>query len=172
MFGGNYPQLMAQYNRWMNQRLYEACATLDETARRAPRGAFFGSIHATLEHILWGDRAWLARFNGKTYPAAPLGQPMFETFEALRTERVLMDQDFIDWAADVTDAWLAEPMTWTSKLYGFTQTHPRWVQVVQMFNHQTHHRGQVTTLINQLGVDMGVTDVPLTPVLLEDAPGP
>jgi uncharacterized damage-inducible protein DinB len=61
---------------------------------------------------------------------------------------------------------LAEPMTWTSRLYGFTQTQPRWVQVVQMFNHQTHHRGQVHALLTQIGIDPGPTDVPLTPVLV------
>jgi uncharacterized damage-inducible protein DinB len=57
-------------------------------------------------------------------------------------------------------------MTWTSRLYGFTQTQPRWVQVVQMFNHQTHHRGQVHALLTQIGIDPGPTDVPLTPVLV------
>jgi uncharacterized damage-inducible protein DinB len=56
-------------------------------------------------------------------------------------------------------------MTWQSRLYGFTQTQPRWVLVTQMFNHQTHHRGQLHTLLTQLGVDVGPTDVPLSPVL-------
>jgi uncharacterized damage-inducible protein DinB len=165
MFEGNYPQLMAEYNRWMNERLYEACAGLSDEERTCDLGAFFKSIHGTLEHLVWGDRIWLARFNGKTYPASTVGEPMYDDFEELRSARRYMDNEILEWAKTTTPEYLAEPMTWSSKLYKFTQTHPRWVQIVQMFNHQTHHRGQVTTLLKQLGVDPGVTDVPLTPVL-------
>ncbi|MEW9900123.1 DinB family protein [Chitinivorax sp. PXF-14] len=170
MFAGNYPQLMAEYNRWMNEKLYAACAQLDDTVRKADRSAFFGSIHNTLDHLLWGDGVWLTRFDGNTYPSGPFGQPLYEDFEQLQRARAEMDQAIIAWARQVDQAWLDQPMTWSSKLYGFTQTHPRWVQVVQMFNHQTHHRGQITTLLNQLGIDVGITDVPMLPIL-NDMPG-
>jgi uncharacterized damage-inducible protein DinB len=76
-----------------------------------------------------------------------------------------MDDDILVWARAVTPETLAEPMTWTSRMYGFTQTHPRWVQVVQMFNHQTHHRGQVHALLTAAGVDVGPTDLPVLPLL-------
>ncbi|MBI3574063.1 MAG: damage-inducible protein DinB [Gammaproteobacteria bacterium] len=165
MFTGTYPQLMAEYNRWMNQRLYAVCAGLSDEERKRDRGAFFKSVHGTLDHILWGDRAWLARFNGKTYDTGPVGQLLCEDFPKLRAARAEMDDEIHAWARDVTPEWLAAPMTWTSKLYGFTQTQPRWVLVTQMFNHQTHHRGQVTTLLKQMGIDPGVTDIPLLPLL-------
>ena len=167
MFGGTYALLMAEYNAWMNGKTYEGCARLSDEERKRDRGAFFKSIHRTLNHLVWGDRAWLARFNGKTYgPPGPFaGTDLYDDFEALRAARGEMDQEILTWARGVTQAQLDEPMTWTSKVYGFTQTHPRWVQVVQMFNHQTHHRGQVHAMLTAAGVDIGATDVPLLPIL-------
>lgn len=76
-----------------------------------------------------------------------------------------MDQRLILWADGLSFEWLQEPVTWTSQMYGFTQTIPRWVQVQHLFNHQTHHRGQVGTLLKQLGVDVGITDIPMLPML-------
>jgi uncharacterized damage-inducible protein DinB len=160
MFTGTYALLMAEYNGWMNEKIYAGCTKLSDQERKRDRGAFFKSIHATLNHLLWGDRAWLSRFNGKSYPTA-----LPEDFEELRTARIAMDEEILTWARAVTPEALAEPMTWTSKMYGFTQTHPRWVQVVQMFNHQTHHRGQVHTMLTAAGLDVGATDVPMLPIL-------
>ncbi len=165
MFTGSYPALMADYNKWMNERMYAAAATLSDEDRKRDRGAFFKSIHGTLNHLVWGDRAWFGRLSGRSYPITPLGQELLADFEELRAERATLDADIVTWAGAVTPEWLAEPMTWTSRLYGFTQTHPRWVQVVQMFNHQTHHRGQVHALLTSFGVDMGPTDVPVLPIL-------
>jgi uncharacterized damage-inducible protein DinB len=165
MFEGNYPQLMAAYNATLNEKVYDAAATLDDVERKRDRGAYFKSIHATLDHLVWGDGAWLGRFDGNTYTAGPIGALLYEDFDALRAARRALDAKIIAWADSIDAEWLATPMTWTSKLYGFTQTHPRWVQVTQMFNHQTHHRGQVTTLLTQAGVDVGATDLPTIPLL-------
>ena len=165
MFDGTYARLMAEYNRWMNEKLYAGCARLTDEDRKRDRGAFFKSIHGTLNHLVWGDRAWLPRFNGKTYPTGPAGVDLYDDFAALTAARVEMDAEILDWARGVTAAELAEPMTWTSRMYGFTQTHPRWVQVVQMVNHQTHHRGQAHAMLTAAGVDIGPTDVPVLPLL-------
>lgn len=165
MYAGNYAQLMADYNRWMNQKLYAACAKLSDDERKRDRGAFFKSIHGTLNHLLLGDRWWLPRFNGKVYDTKPIGVDLYEDFAELCAARTAMDREILEWAAGVTSQWLNEPMTWTSKLYHVTQTHPRWVLVAQMFNHQTHHRGQITTLLSQQGIDAGITDLPMLPLL-------
>ena len=165
MFTGAYPQLMAEYNRWMNDKIYAACAGLGDEERRRDRGAFFKSIHRTLNHLMWGDGIWLGRFNGKSYPAGPVSEDLYAEFDALRAARVALDAEILGWAQTLTPAWLAEPMTWTSRLYAFTQTQPRWVLVTQMFNHQTHHRGQLHVLLTQLGIDIGPTDVPVLPLL-------
>ena len=169
MYTGNYPQMMAAYNRWMNDKLYAVCAQLTDEERKRDRGAFFKSIHGTLNHILWGDRAWLGRFDGNSYPNGPIGEWLHEDFEALRRVRGEMDLAIESWAASVDDAWLQAPLTWTSKLYSITRTQPRWTLVTQLFNHQTHHRGQVTTLLSQQGLDVGVTDLPMLPLFAEPA---
>jgi uncharacterized damage-inducible protein DinB len=103
MFTGTYALLMAEYNRWMNEKVYAACATLADAERKRDRGAFFKSIHATLNHLLWGDGAWLTRFNGKSYPARPRpGQLLHDDFDQLRAARGAMDEDILDWARAVT----------------------------------------------------------------------
>ncbi len=165
MFEGTYAALMAEYNVWMNDKIYAACAGLSPEELKRDRGAFFRSIHATLNHVLWGDRVWLGRFNGKTYPVGAIGADLYDQFADLRAARHEMDQELLGWARGVTQAWLDEPMTWQSRVYAFTQTQPRWVLVVQMFNHQTHHRGQVHAMLTPLGIDVGATDVPLLPAL-------
>lgn len=165
MFTGSQPHLMALYNRWMNQRMYAACATLSDAQRSEDLGLFFKSIEATLEHLVWADSAWMARFDGSPIPAPPAAGTPPRPFSELTAVRASLDDHIVTWAATLTPEWLAEPKTWTSKLYGFTQTQPHWVLLTQVFNHQTHHRGQVHAALTRLGVDMGPTDVPLLPEL-------
>ena len=71
-----------------------------------------------------------------------------------------MDQDILDWTAGLTEAWLAQPLSWTSGVDGQTRTRPGWLLACHLFNHQTHHRGQLTTLLSQMGHDVGATDLP------------
>ena len=165
MFTGAYPELMAEYNWWMNGKVYTACTNLSDEERRRDRGAYFKSIHRTLNHIIWGDGVWLGRFTGRSYPAGSVDMDLYADFGELRTARAALDAEILAWAKEVTPEWLNEPMTWTSRLYDFTQTQPRWVLVTQMFNHQTHHRAQVQTLLTQMGIDVGPTDVPVLPLL-------
>ncbi|WP_255588143.1 DinB family protein [Deefgea piscis] len=165
MFQGNMPQLMAAYNQWQNQQMYAAAASLSDAERKADRGAFFKSIHSTLNHIVWGDLMWLSRFTGETLISSPSGVDVYADFAELHAARMALDARIIEWANGLDAAWLNEPVTWTSQVYGFTQTIPRWVQVQHFFNHQTHHRGQVSTLLMQQGIDVGVTDLPLLPML-------
>jgi uncharacterized damage-inducible protein DinB len=156
---------MAGYNRWMNVRLYAICAGLTDEARKQDRGAFFKSVHSTLNHLLWGDRNWLGRFSGQA-PALPgIGTDLYADFDELRRERDATDTAILAWADDLTPQWLATDYTWKSGIDGLTRTLPFWVLVTQMFNHQTHHRGQLTTLLSQLGIDPGETDLPWLPAL-------
>jgi len=166
MIGPEYCQMMARYNRWMNERLYASCAELTETKRTRDRGAFFGSIHGTLNHLLWGDRMWMGRFVGVpcTHPA--FGADMFADFAELGRERQTTDQLILDWSANLRPAWLASALTYTSVVDGRRRTLPAEIAVVHMFNHGTHHRGQLTTLMKQAGADPGVTDLPWLPGLV------
>jgi uncharacterized damage-inducible protein DinB len=162
------PQLyrtFARYNQWMNQKTYEVCAKIDDAERRQDRGAFFKSIHGTLNHLLFGDRIWMGRFTGRQYPIAPMGLDLHDDFSELRAARAAMDQDILDWTAGLTEAWLAGTLTWTSGVDGATRARPCWLLASHLFNHQTHHRGQLTTLLCQLGHDVGPTDLPWMPNL-------
>ena len=165
MFQGNFVQLMAAYNQWQNQALYQAAANLSEAQRQENLGAFFKSIHGTLDHLVWGDTLWFARFSDQPLPGNPIGEPMFRDFGTMHAARQDLDKRIVNWAAPLSQDWLNESVTWSSKLYGFTQTIPRWVQVQQFFNHQTHHRAQAGTLLKQLGQDVGITDIPMLPLL-------
>jgi uncharacterized damage-inducible protein DinB len=164
MYTGTQQQMFAEYNQWMNEKLYAAAAQLSDEQRKRDLGAFFKSIHATLEHLLGGDRRWLQRFRGEPVTVPFPGGVGYPDFEALRAERALCDQEILAWAAALTSDWLEKPYTWTTGA-GVAFTHPGFALVSHVFNHQTHHRGQITTLLTQLGVDPGVSDIPLLPVL-------
>jgi len=168
MIDAEYCQSMSAYNGWMNRKIYEAAAQLSDEVREADCGAFFRSIHSTLNHILWGDRIWLARFNGKAYPVGKIGADLYSGFEDLFGARRAMDDEIVAWAAQLDSGQLAGILTWYSGVAQRELSRPRWLCVVQMFNHQTHHRGQVTTLLMQAGIDPGVTDLPWAP-LVRDA---
>lgn len=169
MIDAEYCQTMAAYNGWMNRKLYELADQLPDTERKADRGAFFRSIHSTLNHLLWGDSVWLPRFNGKSYPAGKPGVDLYDDFGALRGARSALDDDITAWAAQLDDAQLAGTLTWYSVIAQREVARPRWLCAVQMFNHQTHHRGQVTTLLRQAGIDPGVTDLPWVPLTRDGA---
>ncbi len=160
MITASHCLLMAQYNEWMNTRMYAMCATLPDAELHEDRGAFFKSIYATLNHIAYGDLAFMSRFTGNPGIVPEPGADLFGAFDMLRAERAALDQRILDWSASLSADWLAESLTYTSKIDGRTRTVPKWVLVTHMFNHQTHHRGQVTTLFSQMGLDVGTTDIP------------
>ena len=111
MITADYCQTLARYNEWMNSRLYALCSTLPETELRADRGAFFGSIYATLNHLTYADLAFLARFTGEPKVVPDLGADLFGGFAALRGERERIDQRLLDWTATLTSEWLAESLS-------------------------------------------------------------
>jgi uncharacterized damage-inducible protein DinB len=163
MITPEYCQLMARYNRWMNERLYATLSAMSDEERKRDRGAFFASMHGTLNHLLWGDRMWLGRFIDEPCDVPPFGADMYTDFADLSRERELTDTKIANWAVSVTGAWLAGTLSFKSKVDGRTREMPRAIAVLQLFNHGTHHRGQLTTLMRQAGADPGVTDLPWLP---------
>ena len=174
MNSAEHCQMFAAYNAWMNRNIYAAAAQLTDAQRKEDRGAFFRSVHSTLNHLLWGDRLWLPRFPGPThgrkYDVGAIGVDLYDDFAALGAARAAMDEDITAWAQAIGDDELRGPLTWYSGVAKREMTRPAWLCVSQMFNHQTHHRGQVTTLLKQLGIDPGPTDLPWAP-LARDASG-
>lgn len=154
-----YVQAMARYNRWMNERLYECCARLSDEQRKEDAGAFFKSIHGTLNHLLLADRVWLGRFEGRPFPVASLAQELHAEFSELRDERMGTDAAITNWVASLTEDDLGGTLSYTSIVDAAPRHYPLWFAVSHFFNHQTHHRGQLTTLLAQRGIDPGVTDL-------------
>ncbi|MEO6027518.1 MAG: DinB family protein [Candidatus Binatia bacterium] len=162
-------QALARYNAWMNEQMYALAATLDDGDRRRDLGAFFGSLHGTLNHILWADRIWLWRFTNdatigqsRDRDGSPIrigmhDQMLYSDFADLRRERSATDRHIVLWAAGFTPELLAAPVRYQS-MNGSPREHPLWMAVTHFFNHETHHRGQATTLLRQRGHDPGVTD--------------
>jgi uncharacterized damage-inducible protein DinB len=162
-------RLLADYNAWMNKQIYSAAAQISDADRKAGRGAFFGSIHGTLNHLLLVDRIWTARvhqamprYRALATAAAPpftsLADEQYADFQLLRQERRRLDTMIIDWVSEVVDAELDREVAYsTSK--GVARSFPLGVVMNHLFNHQTHHRGQVTAMLAQAGVSYGETDL-------------
>ncbi len=153
---------MARYNAWQNQSIYGAADTLDDAARKLDRGAFFGSIHATLCHLLWGDLVLMSRFAGTPRPAAPSIEAsvgMIGDWNELKRERVKADEAISRWAVGMNGDWLGDHLTWYSGAAGREVTKPSWFLVTHLFNHQTHHRGQVHAMLTAAGAKSDDTDL-------------
>ncbi len=163
-------ELLALYNQWMNGKIYEAAARLGPEEAAKDRGAFFGSIQGTLNHLVVGDTIWLQRFATRpscgvaleavaklATPASP-DEILFPTLYALAEHRSWLDDQIRHWVAGLTHRDLESVFHYrntkgvpTSKRYASL--------ILHFFNHQTHHRGQVCTLLFQAGVDPGLTDL-------------
>ncbi|WP_339502533.1 DinB family protein [Pseudomonas silesiensis] len=162
--------LMATYNEWMNAKIYQAANSLADEELAADRKAFFGSILGTLNHLVAGDTVWLKRF--ATHPAnylalepirqlpAPrnLNELLFSSIRELSAHRAWLDQVIVEWSRSITESDLDHILKYSS-MKGVPADKNFYGLVMHFFNHQTHHRGQVTTLLSQAGVDTGDTDL-------------
>jgi len=163
---------LAQYNTSMNHAVYDTCASLSDGERKRDLHAFFGSIHRTLNHLLLTDRVQMGRFVGadrmRSFDEAggaieirSLDQELYADFATLRREREKTDATIEAWTAsnELTAEFLAREIEYDAMSAPGRYRVPMWIAVTHFFNHQTHHRGQITTLLSQLGRDPGVTDL-------------
>lgn len=150
---------LAAYNRWMNERLYDVCAELTDEQRRRDCGAFFKSVHGTLNHLVLTDQLWLGRFTGELFDFESLDQELHHDFDDLRAAREALDARIVEWAGELTQDDLDATLRYTSAVRPGERKYEMWLAVTHFFNHQTHHRGQLTTLLSQFGKEYGVTDL-------------
>lgn len=160
-----FVQEIAAYNAWQNNGLRSIVRAMDEDDVKTDRGAFFGSIFGTLNHLLWGDLLWMARFDG-----GPAQSPVIADSAAFTAniadwdaQRGATDQRISDWAAGVTDADLAGELGWFSGSVNADVSKPKWVCVTHFFNHQTHHRGQLHAMLTAAGQTPAATDLVFMP---------
>ncbi len=165
MISVDHVRLMARYNAWQNRSLYRAAGELSDAARRENRGAFFGSIHGTLSHLLWGDCIWLYRFANWEKPAGGIkdSSSHFSDWIHLVAKRKAMDEAIISWADRLQPDWLTGDLTWFSGAQGRDVSKAKWLLITHFFNHQTHHRGQVHAMLTAAGAKPDDTDLPFMP---------
>ena len=153
----DWPQY-ARYNRLANETLYAACARLSDAEYRRGLGAFFGSVHGTLNHLLLGDTIWMTRFEGGAHASTGLDAILFDRFDDLRAARRRMDERIERFFARLPDGFEAGTVRYVNNS-GFDSEDPLSVILPHFFNHQTHHRAQVHTLLSQLGHAPPVLDL-------------
>jgi uncharacterized damage-inducible protein DinB len=161
----DYALTMARYNLWQNESILAAAGTLSPAEREKERGAFFGSILKTLSHLFWADRVWLSRFAGTPAPEGgiPGSVSLIGDWDTFIAERKAFDQRILQWAHDVAPDWFEGDLSWFSGALGRDVTKPKTVLVIQLFNHQTHHRGQIHAMLTAAGAKPDATDVPFMP---------
>lgn len=151
-------RLLAEYNAGANVRLYDACAGLPDDDRKRDRKGFFSSIHGTLNHILVGDRIWMARFTGGEAPSTGLDRELYSDFNALRAARTAEDDRIRQFVAAIESGFLDGNIVYVNN-EGRTLEDPCNLLLAHFFNHQTHHRGQVHDMLSQAGVETPVLDM-------------
>lgn len=163
--GPEYCVSMAHYNAWQNAQLTELLAPMPQAELTRDRGGFFGSILGTLNHLLWVDLVWMARFAEGEAPEGGIASSpaRHATFDAWRAERQAADRRFLSWADGVQVVDLEGDLTWYSGAAGREVSRPLAGLVVHMFNHQTHHRGQVHAMLTAAGREAPVSDLFLMP---------
>jgi uncharacterized damage-inducible protein DinB len=144
-------QILARYNAIANQRLYEACGKLTDEEYRKPRTGSFGSIHSLLNHILLGDRIWMGRFEGDSGTTPPLNTVLYDEFPALHTARVEEDARMERFFQAAGAAALDRQLSYVNSK-GQQRMDPLPLAAIHLFNHQTHHRGQIHVMLAQTSV--------------------
>jgi len=128
---------------------------------KADKGLFFKSLHLSLNHIMYGDIALISRVNDDWNASPSLGKILHDDFAYLYQAREQLDLDIITWTETLTPKFLQQVLTYTSNVDSITRVIPYWLYLTHPFNHQTHHRGQITTVLHQMGFDLGATDLPV-----------
>lgn len=161
----NWALEMALYNQWQNGKLYGLCDDLGDSERKRDRGMFFGNIHATLDHVLMVDRL-LKDFAMTGAPIVNFdpSRKLHDDYAVLKHERGAFDQALIEEIRRRPLGWLDEVISFHSERLGRQRTHTRQFPLMQLFNHGTHHRAQVTAELHRMGIDYGNTDLPYNPL--------
>ena len=151
-------RLQVDHNRWINGHLHEVCDGLTDAERKRDLGAFFRSIHGTFNHLLLVDRLWMGRLTGTPFAVESLAQELHADWEELKRERERADDALERHVVTLDDEALDRPVRYRNTR-GHERAFPVGTILTHLFHHQTHHRGQITVLIGQLGHDFGETDL-------------
>ena len=161
---------MARYNAWANARLYAAARDLPDASYRKNVGAFFGSLHGTLNHLLVADRIWMRRFTGAGDQPNKLNAILFEDLASLEAARNAEDNRIIGYVNGLSEADIGKDLDYRTTA-GIPQRGRLGDLLTHLFNHETHHRGQAHTILTVLGIPEP-KPLDLLAMLREKAPSP
>ena len=169
MIDASFTVQMARYNAWQNRQLKAIFKERGEAWLRETGQGFFGSIFATANHLLWADTIWMARFTQSPAPKGGIAEStaFTDTLPDWDIARFRMDARILDWAENLRSTELFGDLTWYSGAQGREVSRPRALCVAHMFNHQTHHRGQIHAMLTAAGATAPVSDLAFMP---EDGP--
>lgn len=150
----------ARYNTWMNEKLLASCSTLRDEERKKPLPVPFGSLHGLWNHITVADNLWLSRFEKTppTFEFRGLDMELYSDWDELKSARLALDERLTQFVSGFTPEWLEAELHWTPATSSTPRTCPNYLVLAHVWNHQTHHRGQITTTMELLGLDCGITD--------------
>ena len=152
-------QLLANFNTWANTKIFSSCKELDVTEYKKDRGAFFSSIHGTLNHLLVVDRAYIFHIEGKDHGLKSLDQILYENLFQLEKARIEEDKRLVDLVNILSEESINKEITYNGFETGKT-TYTINTILITLFNHQTHHRGQIHNMLSQEGIKPPKIDIP------------
>ena len=151
-------QLLANFNTWANTKIFSYCKELDDTEYKKDRGAFFSSIHGTLNHLLVVDRAYISRIEGKDPGLKSLNQILYKNLFQLEEARIKEDKRLVDLVNNISEESIHKEITY--KGFEISNTYTINIMLITLFNHQTHHRGQIHNMLSQADVKPPQIDIP------------
>lgn len=169
MISKEYVLTMARYNAWQNKQIMDIFKVMDEAALHVDHKAFFRTIMGTLNHVLWADALWMNRWCDAVpapEPTNDAGVSLTDSLGEWQVQRFRMDGRIRIWAEGLSNIELAEKLRWRSLSLNREFLQPKALCIMHMFNHQTHHRGQVHAMLTASGQDAPVSDIVFMP---EDA---
>ena len=152
-------QLLANFNTWANTKIFSACKELDDAEYKKDRRAFFSSIHVSLNHLLVVDRAYISRLEGKDHGLKSLDQILYENLILLEEARIKEDKRLVNLVNNLSKDNIHREITYK----GFDASKQNYtinLILITLFNHQTHHRGQIHNMISQAGIQPPQIDIP------------
>ena len=152
-------QLLANFNAWANMKIFVSCKKLDEREYKKDRKAFFTSIHGTLNHLLVIDKVYISRIEGKNHGMKKMNQILYEHIGRLEEARIKEDKRLIDLVNNLSEENIHKEITYESFESGDITYTINFI-LTTLFNHQTHHRGQVHNMLSQAGIIPPQIDIP------------
>jgi uncharacterized damage-inducible protein DinB len=163
MITSKFLETMALYNKWQNENLFKICDELSDNQLSLDRGMFFNSILKTLNHMINVDETIYSFIYTKTLPKFDPSFIPYPEYSELRSARFKFDEKLVQESQGCSQDWLDEIFEFWSERLNRNRRVPRSFYYVQMFNHQTHHRSQITSELHKMRIDYGNTDLPYNP---------